>query len=153
MALISCPSCTRHVRSTERACPFCDVVLPEAVIVAGPPVRPHLSRAAMLLGMGAVVAAHAACSSQPVYGASVGPVAEGTGSSTSSSSGGRRIDAGSSGSSGSSSSSTTSSSGELPLDAGASSSGTPLDAALDAALDADADAAPAPPYGVPPDNP
>ena len=46
-----CPSCTRHVRSTETTCPFCDAVLPEDFGVCGEPRakgRP-LTRAAFVL--------------------------------------------------------------------------------------------------------
>lgn len=46
-----CPSCGRHVRSTETTCPFCDVALPDDFSVCGEPraVGRALTRAAFLL--------------------------------------------------------------------------------------------------------
>jgi hypothetical protein len=46
-----CPSCGRHVRSSETTCPFCDVALPDDFGVCGEPRatgRP-LTRAAFIL--------------------------------------------------------------------------------------------------------
>jgi hypothetical protein len=68
MHLVPCPSCDRHVRATERACPFCSAALPEAALAAAPAVAPvagrGLTRAAILF---AGAAAITGCSSeQPV---------------------------------------------------------------------------------------
>lgn len=54
--LISCPSCDRHVRATESACPFCDAPM---IAVAEPARRaaPGLTRAAILFASAAAVAA------------------------------------------------------------------------------------------------
>ena len=46
-----CPSCERHVRSIEKACPFCEATLPDDFGVCGEPRamgRP-LTRAAFIL--------------------------------------------------------------------------------------------------------
>jgi predicted amidophosphoribosyltransferase len=32
--LLACPSCNRHVRASERACPCCDAALPESFAAA-----------------------------------------------------------------------------------------------------------------------
>src|SRR5262245_56280946 len=53
-----CPSCARHVRANERACPFCDAALPEDFGVCSGPgdlARP-LSRAALLFVSAAALA-------------------------------------------------------------------------------------------------
>jgi hypothetical protein len=76
--LSACPSCERHVRVSEGACPFCSADLTKAfagkVAPRGPGVR--LGRAALYaFGTGTLAAgtlAVAACSStsaQPLYGA------------------------------------------------------------------------------------
>ena len=57
--LLACPNCSRHVRSTELACPFCDAALSDAFRATPAPVAPavRLARAALVaLGAGAVVA-------------------------------------------------------------------------------------------------
>jgi hypothetical protein len=54
MALVSCPSCSRHVRSNEDDCPFCQSALPKMATVNRGGVG---SRAAMLLGASAVMIA------------------------------------------------------------------------------------------------
>ena len=71
--LVPCPSCSRHVRSSESACPFCASALAPS---AGPAPRSpgqRLSRAA-LFALGASAAAVAACagSTTPLYGAPAG---------------------------------------------------------------------------------
>src|ERR1051326_8322330 len=60
--LVACPSCNRHLRTSESTCPFCNADVRAAI--ANTPPRPiptgHLSRAAMM----AFAAAHlgvAAC--------------------------------------------------------------------------------------------
>lgn len=47
--LVPCPTCTRHVRTSEGACPFCSGELPESVRNAPAPRRPpgRLSRNAL----------------------------------------------------------------------------------------------------------
>jgi hypothetical protein len=54
MALVSCPSCSRHVRSSENDCPFCQRALPKVATVNRGGIG---SRAAMLVGAGAVMIA------------------------------------------------------------------------------------------------
>jgi hypothetical protein len=45
--LVPCPSCDRHVRATETACPFCDAALPtDLASRAVPAANRRLSRAA-----------------------------------------------------------------------------------------------------------
>lgn len=85
--LVPCPECSRHVRVTEAACPFCSLPLDLADTPA--PVMPgqRLSRAATL-AFGATLAsatALAACGSTvPVYGApGPGPVAGAAGEESS----------------------------------------------------------------------
>ncbi len=77
--LAACPSCARHVRSSEPACPFCHAPLDDAFRVAPPRLAPgvRLTRAA-LFALGAGVALTPACSSKsseptilPAYGAAV----------------------------------------------------------------------------------
>jgi hypothetical protein len=57
-----CPSCARHVRTSESLCPFCAGVLPEAFRATAPPVLPtrRLGRAAMF-AFGASLAGTPAC--------------------------------------------------------------------------------------------
>jgi hypothetical protein len=45
--LLACPSCARHIRASERECPFCGVSCPDSFASAPGPVRPPrgLSRA------------------------------------------------------------------------------------------------------------
>lgn len=58
-ALVTCPSCARHVRSSETACPFCSVALPERASDAAPasPFTGRLTRAALVFAGAAAVAA------------------------------------------------------------------------------------------------
>jgi hypothetical protein len=50
MSLVPCPSCGRHVRPAERACPFCASALPDDLASRVRPVlRRRVSRAAMML--------------------------------------------------------------------------------------------------------
>ena len=45
--LVPCPSCDRHVRASESACPFCDSALPSDLASrAVPPANRRLNRAA-----------------------------------------------------------------------------------------------------------
>jgi len=55
--LVACPSCSRHIRVDEVACPFCHAETPQAVRDAAPPVLPsvRLSRAALYaVGVGSI---------------------------------------------------------------------------------------------------
>jgi hypothetical protein len=59
-SFIACPSCARHIRSTEPACPFCQSPSPPAfrsVRVPAPP-RLRLSRAALAFGASALAATY-----------------------------------------------------------------------------------------------
>jgi hypothetical protein len=50
MSLVPCPSCGRHVRPSERACPFCASALPDDLASRVRPIpRGFVSRAAMML--------------------------------------------------------------------------------------------------------
>jgi hypothetical protein len=40
-ALVPCPSCSRHVRSSEAACPFCATTLPESLAARAVPSAPR----------------------------------------------------------------------------------------------------------------
>lgn len=53
-----CPSCARHVRSSEATCPFCDAVVPTAKTTTSTPVG-RLGRAALFVAGTAIVAASA----------------------------------------------------------------------------------------------
>jgi hypothetical protein len=85
-ALVPCPSCKRHVRESEAACPFCAatrrVARPESRAVAG--AARGLSRAALFaLGSVAVTACFEEPSAVPFYGSpptgDVGTAPEGPG--------------------------------------------------------------------------
>lgn len=86
--LVPCVSCARHVRASERACPFCGAGVPSALRDSPRPRAPtaRLSRAALMaLGTGAAALA-TACGGQvegredggvtimPAYGLAVQPV-------------------------------------------------------------------------------
>jgi hypothetical protein len=47
MQLVPCPSCARHVKSSESACPFCSASLSGQTISRAPVVRKRLERLAM----------------------------------------------------------------------------------------------------------
>src|SRR4051812_45810637 len=68
MAFLPCPSCKRHVRAGDEACPFCASSMPADVRVAAAPTR-RLGRSALF----AFAVGVAGCSSEggvvPVYGA------------------------------------------------------------------------------------
>ena len=71
--LAPCPSCARHVRVSETACPFCHAAIPEGITPV-PGTNKRLSRAAayaftatMAATSGAVVVACGA-TAQPAYG-------------------------------------------------------------------------------------
>jgi hypothetical protein len=66
--LVACPSCARHVRVSEAACPFCGVALAGSLRLSAPPRRPgvRLTRAALFaLGTGTVALAPSCSSSSP----------------------------------------------------------------------------------------
>ena len=50
--LVACPTCSRHVRLSESACPFCAAALP-AGLVAAPlgPRRPYVGKGATALAL------------------------------------------------------------------------------------------------------
>jgi hypothetical protein len=63
--LVTCPSCSRHVRASEGTCPFCSTAVPDAVraILPRRPPTERMSRAALYaFGVGSVAVA-AACGS------------------------------------------------------------------------------------------
>jgi len=47
MSFVPCPSCRRHVRANENACPFCSSALPEGLAPI-PGARARMSRGALL---------------------------------------------------------------------------------------------------------
>lgn len=61
MSLRPCPSCSRHVRATETACPFCSAVLPPTA--SSPPTRSlgRLGRAAIFAFGAATTTTAVAC--------------------------------------------------------------------------------------------
>jgi hypothetical protein len=133
--LLPCPSCARHVRVSEDACPFCATALPER---SAPPLRTpavRLGRAA-LFALGTSAAAIAACG---------GTTSTLDDAGTSSGSSGT-----SSGSSGSSGTSGIAAYGGPPFDSGADTQPGPMYGGppQDAAPDNDSSAAPL--YGLPP---
>lgn len=72
MSLRPCPSCSRHVRPSEAACPFCKTALPE---VSGEPampgrVVPRVGRAA-IFAFGAMATAGCDGGVAPAYGTPV----------------------------------------------------------------------------------
>jgi hypothetical protein len=75
--LVACPSCARHVRVSEAACPFCGVGLPASLRASAPPEPPgvRLARAAMFaLGAGTAVLASDCGSSTPLGGGPPGTI-------------------------------------------------------------------------------
>ena len=46
MSLSPCPSCSRHVKTTEASCPFCKATLAERTVAAVPIVKNRMTRAA-----------------------------------------------------------------------------------------------------------
>lgn len=63
--LAPCPGCSRHVRVSEAACPFCARALlaPPSAAAAPPPARLRMSRTA-LFAVGATMVGVAACSDE-----------------------------------------------------------------------------------------
>ena len=73
MSLAPCPRCTRHVRSTEAACPFCGEVFLGALEATGKHVH-GVSRAMLVFGSVVAMAAASEGCSEPrasvsIYGA------------------------------------------------------------------------------------
>jgi hypothetical protein len=77
-SLYPCPSCNRHVRAHERACPHCEVTLSNSDVPAlAPRTTARLGRAAMLaLTTGASIVA-CGVTRTPAYGAPDIPVDSG----------------------------------------------------------------------------
>ncbi|HSO31983.1 MAG TPA: hypothetical protein VLT33_05690 [Labilithrix sp.] len=130
--LLPCPSCARHVRASEEACPFCAAALTparEGAPLARTPAR-RLSRAA-LFALGAGAAAVGACGGEsvgsPVDAGRDAPIATPV-------YGGPPVDAGE----------------DAPFLVDAAYGGPPQDAATDADDASDADSGAAPAYGAPP---
>lgn len=46
MSLAPCPSCSRHVKTTEASCPFCKAALGERTVASVPIVKHRMTRAA-----------------------------------------------------------------------------------------------------------
>jgi len=65
MSLAPCPSCSRHVRRIERACPFCSAHLS---LAEPPPRRPieRLGRAAIFTFGAAIATTASACAGTPM---------------------------------------------------------------------------------------
>ena len=137
MALRLCSGCSRHVRATDAACPFCG----DAGRAAVPSPVSRATRAAMVFGGAAMVSTAVACSSAtPLYGAPAPDASADTGADASPAPPYGAVP---------------------PPDAAPDTGGRdaapvplygavpPPDAAADAAPDA-ADASPAPLYGLPP---
>jgi hypothetical protein len=69
--LVPCPSCSRHVRVCETACPFCRASLPASLraTAAPEPPRARLARAALFaFAASAATAAATACGGQTAAG-------------------------------------------------------------------------------------
>ena len=143
--LVACPSCSRHVRVDERACPFCGVELPAAFAEspAAPSPTVRLSRAALYaVGVGALSLTAAQACGGTVAG---GKGDAGSGSDASTQDGNVAVPYGL----------------PPPVDAGSLHDATPSDASAETAAgdaatsdaaDAGTDVGIAPPYGgVPPD--
>lgn len=67
MSLRPCLQCTRHVRSSEKACPFCGTNLP-AVATATPRSVAGLGRAAIMAFGTLAATAEVGCTVAPAYG-------------------------------------------------------------------------------------
>ena len=72
MALQPCPSCSRHVRSTETACPFCATALALTASPA-PMTSERLGRAALFVFGAAMATNVAACSMSTTPPSDTGP--------------------------------------------------------------------------------
>jgi hypothetical protein len=65
--LIPCPSCARHLRCSERTCPFCGEAVPERACAPATSPSGPLTRAAILFA-GATAAAGCTTGLAPAYG-------------------------------------------------------------------------------------
>jgi hypothetical protein len=61
--LLACPKCSRHIRATERACPFCQSAPPPSfgAALAAPSPQRRLSRAALAFGASTLTVATLSC--------------------------------------------------------------------------------------------
>lgn len=82
MSLVPCPSCQRHVKSEENACPFCEAAMPTKVAVAS---RAYGVRAAMLFGAGVAVIGCGPRAQAAMYGGPPPPPASASATSSSTS--------------------------------------------------------------------
>ena len=80
--LVPCPSCSRHVRTSENDCPFCSATLPDGLASrAVPAARQRLSRAAAFVFTATIatsVVGAAACSGDVDDGSSSSDDSDGT---------------------------------------------------------------------------
>ena len=71
MSFLLCPSCSRHAKATEVACPFCGGELAAAVAQGDPSIKNARSRSRLLFGAAAAAVAGATavtgCSSSSTY--------------------------------------------------------------------------------------
>ena len=68
MRLLPCPSCSRHVRAGDTACPFCSSELPATPADTRPILSRPRTRAAILFAGAAVVGACSSTAATPAYG-------------------------------------------------------------------------------------
>jgi hypothetical protein len=142
--LLVCPSCQRHVRTVDSACPFCKVGLPSSVrasLALRPPTQ-RLSRAALYAFSMGTLSLASAC----------GGTIEGTGEAgTTAEAGGDARDEGVTEPEGGGSDQFLPPYGHVPMDASEPDVVTDTgEDAADAALDAPEDITTHPPYGAPP---
>jgi hypothetical protein len=156
--LRSCPSCARHVRISERACPFCSALLPDSFRASSPPPLPaqRMGRAA-IFAFGATLMTAPACDDT---GGGNNTDGGGTGGTSASGGSGGSATGGSSGSStGGSGGSSTGGSGGAGGRGGAGGGGTGGSKADGGAKDSTSDRPPdsgggiGPVYGLPPPPP
>lgn len=83
MSFVLCPSCSRHAKTVERACPFCGAELAAAAAQGDPSIRNARSRSRLLFGAVATAVASAAVAGATVAGVA-GVAAAVTGCSSSS---------------------------------------------------------------------
>ena len=78
-SLVPCSGCSRHVKSDDSVCPFCQAALvpqQRADVCAGPCSGhrfPHLGRAALMAAGAALLCTACLVSASPLYGASIRP--------------------------------------------------------------------------------
>lgn len=78
-SLVTCPECSRHLRTNETACPFCQADVADAIASAVPRLMPvaGMSRAAMMAFAAASLGAAACSSSETGPGTGNQPIREG----------------------------------------------------------------------------